>query len=93
MNAILKSPDNADVLIRLSDIRKSYFSAEVEMPVLHGINVTIHKDEFVAIMGQSGSSKSTLMIIPGCLDTPTGGSGCGKVRQAAAAPERRARDV
>ena len=88
-----KSPAYADVLIRLSAIRKSYFSAEVETPVLHGINVTIHKSESVAIMGQSGSGKSTLMNIPGCLDTPTGGSGCGKVRQAAGAPERRASDV
>ena len=93
MNAVLQSPANADVLIRLSDIRKSYFSADVETPVLHGINVTIHKSESVAIMGQSGSGKSTLMNIPGRLDTPTGGSGCGKVRQAAAAPERRAGDV
>ena len=74
MNAVLQSPANADVLIRLSDIRKSYFSADVETPVLHGINVTIHKGEFVAIMGQSGSGKSTLMNILGCLDTPTSGS-------------------
>ena len=88
-----KSPANADALIRLSEIRKSYFSAEVETPVLLGINVTIHKSEFVAMMGQSGSGKSTLMNIPGCLDTPTGGSGCSKVRQAAGAPERRASDV
>ena len=93
MSAVLKSPANADVLIRLSDTRKSYFSAEVETPVLHGINVTIHKSEFVAMMGQSGSGKSTLMNTLGCLDTPTCGSGCGKVRKAAAAPERRASDV
>ena len=88
-----KSPAYADVLIRLSAIRKRYFSAEVETPVLHGINVTIHKSESVAIMGQSGSGKSTLMNILGGLDAPTGGSGCGKVRQAAGAPERRASDV
>ena len=93
MSAVLKSPANADALIRLSAIRKSYFSAEVETPVLHGINVTIHKSESVAIMGQSASGKSTLMNIPGCLDTPTGGSGCSKVRKAAGAPERRASDV
>ena len=62
------------MLIQLRDVRKSYFSADVETPVLHGINVTIHQGEFVAIMGQSGSGKSTLMNILGCLDTPTSGS-------------------
>jgi putative ABC transport system ATP-binding protein len=72
MNAVVKS--QAEVLIQLKDIRKSYFSADVETPVLHGINVTIFKGEFVAIMGQSGSGKSTLMNILGCLDTPTSGS-------------------
>ncbi|MEQ1516242.1 MAG: ABC transporter ATP-binding protein [Usitatibacteraceae bacterium] len=72
--SVKKPPVDADVLIQLSDIRKSYFSAEVETPVLHGVNVTIHKGEFVAIMGQSGSGKSTLMNILGCLDTPTSGS-------------------
>jgi putative ABC transport system ATP-binding protein len=63
-----------EVLIKLTDIRKSYFSSDVETPVLHGINVTIHHGEFVAIMGQSGSGKSTLMNILGALDTPTSGS-------------------
>ena len=74
MNAVVKPRNNSEVLIQLSDIRKSYFSADVETPVLHGINVTIYKGEFVAIMGQSGSGKSTLMNILGCLDTPTSGS-------------------
>ncbi len=74
MNAVVKPQQKSEVLIQLSDIRKSYFSADVETPVLHGINVTIYKGEFVAIMGQSGSGKSTLMNILGCLDTPTSGS-------------------
>ena len=74
MNAVVKPQHKSEVLIQLSDIRKSYFSADVETPVLHGINVTIYKGEFVAIMGQSGSGKSTLMNILGCLDTPTSGS-------------------
>jgi putative ABC transport system ATP-binding protein len=72
MNAVAKP--NAEVLIQLTDITKSYFSADVETPVLHGINVTIQHGEFVAIMGQSGSGKSTLMNILGALDTPTTGS-------------------
>ena len=70
----MQTQQKPDVLIHLSDIRKSYFSGDVETPVLHGINVTIYKGEFVAIMGQSGSGKSTLMNILGCLDTPTSGS-------------------
>ena len=74
MNAVLKPQGKSAVLIQLTDVRKSYFSAEVETPVLHGINVTIQQGEFVAIMGQSGSGKSTLMNILGCLDTPTSGS-------------------
>lgn len=74
MNAVVKAQIQRDVLIQITDVRKSYFSAEVETPVLHGINVTIQRGEFVAIMGQSGSGKSTLMNILGCLDTPTSGS-------------------
>lgn len=61
-------------LIDLADIRKSYFSADVETPVLHGINLKIYNGEFVAIMGQSGSGKSTLMNLLGCLDTPSAGN-------------------
>ncbi len=64
----------SDLLIDLADIHKSYFSSDVETPVLHGINVKIEHGEFVAIMGQSGSGKSTLMNIIGALDTPTSGS-------------------
>ena len=74
MNAVAISQAQPNDLIQLRDVRKSYFSADVETPVLHGINVTIQQGEFVAIMGQSGSGKSTLMNILGCLDTPTSGS-------------------
>lgn len=74
MSAVVEPKTKPEVLIQLSDIRKSYFSADVETPVLHGIDVTIYRGEFVAIMGQSGSGKSTLMNILGCLDTPTSGS-------------------
>lgn len=71
MNAVVQTSQAP--LIGLSCIHKSYFSADVETPVLHGIDLAIYKGEFVAIMGQSGSGKSTLMNLLGCLDTPTKG--------------------
>lgn len=63
----------AQPLIVLRDITHTYHNGEVAVPVLRGINLTIHRGEFVAIMGASGSGKSTLMNILGCLDRPSTG--------------------
>ncbi len=60
-------------VIRLNDIRKSYFLGKQELPVLKGINLLISENEYVALMGPSGSGKSTLMNILGCLDSPSAG--------------------
>lgn len=60
-------------IIHLEDIRKSYYMGKQSLQVLKGINLDIHKNEYVALMGPSGSGKSTLMNILGCLDSPTGG--------------------
>ena len=60
-------------VIRLNDIRKSYFLGKQELPVLKGIDLLISENEYVALMGPSGSGKSTLMNILGCLDSPTRG--------------------
>jgi putative ABC transport system ATP-binding protein len=60
-------------VIHLETIRKTYFMGTHSLDVLKGINLDIHKNEYVALMGPSGSGKSTLMNILGCLDTPTSG--------------------
>jgi len=61
-------------VIRVQDLQKIYRMGDVEVPALRGINLTIGRGEFVAVMGSSGSGKSTFMNIIGCLDRPTGGN-------------------
>jgi putative ABC transport system ATP-binding protein len=60
-------------VIRVEDIHKTYRMGDVEVPALRGVNLTIHHGEFIAVMGSSGSGKSTFMNILGCLDRPTRG--------------------
>jgi putative ABC transport system ATP-binding protein len=60
-------------VIKLEDIRKSYFMGRQELQVLKGVTLDILKNEYVALMGPSGSGKSTLMNILGCLDSPSDG--------------------
>ena len=59
--------------LQLSNIGKSYKMLSEDIPALHNIDLTINKNEYLAIMGPSGSGKSTLMNILGCLDVPTSG--------------------
>jgi putative ABC transport system ATP-binding protein len=61
-------------VIQLDHLHKIYSTGEVEVHALRGISLTIHEGEFVAIMGTSGSGKSTMMNIIGCLDRPTRGT-------------------
>jgi putative ABC transport system ATP-binding protein len=60
-------------VIRVEDLYKTYRMGDIEVPALRGINLTVHRGEFVAVMGASGSGKSTFMNIVGCLDRPTRG--------------------
>ena len=60
-------------LILLKEIYKIYNVGGEEVRALDGVDITISKNEFLAIMGPSGSGKSTLMNMIGCLDTPTSG--------------------
>ena len=61
-------------LIEIRDLRKTYDVGDEPVHALDGVSATIDNGEFVAIMGASGSGKSTMLNILGCLDTPTSGS-------------------
>jgi putative ABC transport system ATP-binding protein len=61
-------------LIEATNLSKTYRMGTVEVKALRNVTLSIDKGEFVAIMGTSGSGKSTFMNLVGCLDTPTSGS-------------------
>jgi putative ABC transport system ATP-binding protein len=65
---------SAQALIELRGVEKRYGQGESEVVALAGVDLDIHRGEFVAIMGASGSGKSTCMNILGCLDVATSGS-------------------
>ena len=71
MSAVYRTDKQA--LIELRGVTKVYGSGQAAMHALRGIDLCIAEGEFVAVMGASGSGKSTCMNIIGCLDLPTSG--------------------
>jgi putative ABC transport system ATP-binding protein len=63
----------ANNVIQLENITKTYIVGETEVRALRGVSYVIKEGEFLAILGASGSGKSTMMNIIGCLDKPTSG--------------------
>ena len=61
------------IIIEVSNLKKDFYVGDVTVRALKGINLQIRKGEFVAIMGASGSGKSSMLNILGCLDKPTSG--------------------
>jgi putative ABC transport system ATP-binding protein len=65
--------DSNQPIIEIRELTKIYQMGTTEVRALGGVDLDIHRNEYVAIMGPSGSGKSTLLNILGCLDVPTAG--------------------
>lgn len=65
--------ENAKTLIKTTDLKKFYYTDEIETTALAGVNMEVKEGEFVGIMGPSGCGKSTLLNIIGLLDNPSDG--------------------
>ena len=63
----------SDAVIRVTNLKREYQMGTETVRALQGVDISIHRNEYVAIMGPSGSGKSTLMNLIGCLDTPSAG--------------------
>jgi putative ABC transport system ATP-binding protein len=71
--AMLPADVPRDAVIVTRQLQRDYDMGGEVVHALRGVDLTIRKNEFVAVMGPSGSGKSTLMNLIGCLDSPTGG--------------------
>ncbi len=73
LNAAIVPAAKAQALLRLAQVSRHYGQGEAKVVALDRTDLEIHAGEFVAIVGQSGSGKSTMMNILGCLDRPSSG--------------------
>ena len=67
------TPGSPDAVLRVEDVHKYYELGETRVHALRGVSASVERGGFVAIMGASGSGKSTFMNILGCLDRPSSG--------------------
>jgi putative ABC transport system ATP-binding protein len=67
-------PGNSDPIVVVHDVYKEFHRDAITIPVLQGINLTLDKQDYVALMGPSGSGKSTLLNLVAGLDRPTSGT-------------------
>ena len=71
--SVLTLPSAREALLQAVGLCKSYRKGPVEIPVLRGVDLTVHRGEFLSIVGQSGCGKSTLLHLLGTLDGPDAG--------------------
>ena len=74
MNAVPAAIDQPETVIRFEGIQRVYHMGGETIHALRSIDMTIVANEYTAVMGASGSGKSTMMNVIGCLDSPTAGS-------------------
>ena len=70
----MTSPTSSAELVRLEQVTRTYGTGQATVHALRGIDLVIESGDFLAVMGASGSGKSTCLNILGCLDSPSGGS-------------------